>query len=137
MEIHRTNVRRCLSVVLLVAMLPLVALAGEKASPHRNLIDAAGRGDLARVKALLAEGADVNARDEMGVTPLMQASLAGNTDVVRFLLDKGADLNRQNKIGMTALTAAASGGKFEIVKLLLASGADLNLKGDASWTALM
>ena len=74
MEIHRTNVRRCLSVVLLVAMLPLVALAGEKASPHRNLIDAAGRGDLAQVKALLAEGVDVNARDEMGVTPLMQAS---------------------------------------------------------------
>jgi len=58
-----------------------------------DLIDAVYEGDLEKVKKLLDEGEDVNARDDYGRTPLHYASIYGIVDVVKFLVEKGADIN--------------------------------------------
>ena len=75
---------------------------------------AAGRGDLAEVRRLLAEGADVNAADAMGFTALFHACYNGDEDrgypeVVRALLEAGADREARIGYGVRPLMYAAAG----------------------------
>ena len=56
------------------------------------LMYAAGGGHLPVVEALLAKGADVEAKDEDGFTALMQAAYGGHLPVVEALLAKGPRL---------------------------------------------
>ena len=67
------------------------------AGPAEDLISAAFRGDAAAVQALLAKGADVNAKNNDGVTALMVASENGHLDVVQALLAKGAEVNAKDE----------------------------------------
>jgi len=57
------------------------------------------------VRYLLDEGADVNSRDELGDTALIEAAYSGNTEVVKELLLRGADINLISRQG-TALDVA-------------------------------
>jgi ankyrin repeat protein len=81
-------------------------------------------------------GADVNARDAFGNTPLMLAIVNDNTTIARTLLnDLGADINAQNKYGETALTQAAVKGDAAFVRDLLLKGADTASKNALQQTA--
>lgn len=75
-----------------------------------DLMKAASAGDLARVRALLAAGADINAADIFGNTALLYAVLEGQDAVVRALLEAGADPQAKNQIGVTPLSAAKARG---------------------------
>jgi len=108
-------VRRLL--VLLVLLSP--AAAGEE-----DLPSAIRRGDVAAVRSLLAGGADVDARDAEGWTPLALAARKGDAALVEAVLERHPDLERQQgERGLTALHVAAEGGHVEAAKLLLAAGA--------------
>ena len=62
------------------------------------------------VHALIASGADVNARcNAQGMTPLMQAALHNDSVACRLLLNAGADPNLRDVNGMTALNYALIG----------------------------
>ena len=54
-------------------------------------------------KLLLDKGADVNAQDEKGNTPLMAAAAINNAELCRLLLDKGAVVTLANKAGAALL----------------------------------
>jgi uncharacterized protein len=84
------------------------------------LVNAAGHGDAATVRTLLAKGVEVNARRNDGVTALMGASFNGRDAVVRQLIAKGAEVNAKDNQGGTALTAAKNA---DIRALLVQSGA--------------
>jgi ankyrin repeat protein len=84
-----------------------------------SLFDAVAAGDLARVEALLAGGADPNPFDAEGRTPLMVAAQEGHGDVVRALLAGGADPLLTDVVGEGALTKAAAYGHPHIAELLL------------------
>jgi ankyrin repeat protein len=99
------------------------------------LLQAVRSGDTAAVKAFLAQGVDVNARDGSGTTALMLAVLHADTNMVRLLLDKGADVNTKNKAGATALMWAV--GNYDKVKALLDKGAEVNARAASGFTALM
>jgi ankyrin repeat protein len=62
---------------------------------------------LRMAKLLLSSGANIEARDENGDTPLIRAAGFGQTDIVRLLLEKGADVEATNKGGSSALAAGA------------------------------
>ncbi|MFX0200286.1 MAG: ankyrin repeat domain-containing protein, partial [Candidatus Hodarchaeota archaeon] len=79
------------------------------------LMEAASKGDTEKVHALLAKGADVNAKDNDGLTALMRAALQGHTDTVHALLAKGADVNAKDNDGLTALMRAALQGHTDTV----------------------
>ncbi len=66
----------------------------------------------------LAHGADPNAKDGQGLTPLMIAAQRGREDVVAHLLGKGADVNATDKKGKTAVDHAKANGKNAVVELL-------------------
>jgi ankyrin repeat protein len=100
-----------------------------------DLFSAATSHDLPRVKALLAKGTDVNAKNANGATALFGASYYGNLDVVQALLAKGADINARSN-GATALFVASQEGHFPVVQVLLAKGADVNANASDGRTAL-
>ncbi len=92
---------------------------------NADLMKAASIGDTHRVTALLDGGADVNARDENGMTALMQAVKGNHTDTVRVLLARGADVNARGRfLGYEAILLAVKANDTETVELLLASGFD-------------
>lgn len=86
-------------------------------------------------KMITANRTLVNAKNELGSTPLHIA--AGNTapDVAKLLIDKGANVNAKDNNGSTPLHLAAFTGHKENVNLLLAKGADVNAKDNKGKTA--
>ena len=77
------------------------------------------------VRLVLQAGADPNAPDDDGLTPLHWGAENSNPMVVTHLLDAGADLNARDNDGYTALHwAAAQSGNGRVVKALLDRGAD-------------
>ena len=78
---------------------------------------AAGEGRLDVVRYLLDEGADVNAREKFGHTPLAEAVYYGHVPVIKELLFRGADLNVVGE-GGTALDIAISRNNTAAADLL-------------------
>lgn len=77
------------------------------------------------VAQLLAAGADVNARSNIGNTVLIWVAQNGRTATVAQLLAAGADVNARDNSGRTALILAANYGHTAIVAQLLAAGAEI------------
>ena len=94
------------------------------------------------VKLLVENGADVNAKDTVGASPLLMAvywhndRLGINMEIVRLLIQHGADVNAQDCDGMTALMYAAKVGHAELARVLVTKGADITLKNKERKTAI-
>lgn len=122
-------------IVWIVVVAGCALLAGcDKNTP---LMDKVVAGDRAAVSAMIAKGADVNARNNYGWTALSHAALIGNTELVKLLLAHGADVNAHDQSGWTPLMRAAMKGHAAVVKVLLQHGATVNDKEkNEGWTAL-
>ena len=100
-------------------------LAVTPASADAPVADAARRGDAMAVRALLADGADVNAAHGDGMTGLHWAAFNGDAEVARLLVAAGADLESRTRLGAhRPLHVAAKEGHGAVVALLLEAGAD-------------
>ena len=110
------------ALLLAVAGLPaLPAFAG----PDSPVADAAMRGDAGAVRALIVEGADVNAPQGDGMTALHWAARNRDAALVRDLLEAGAKVGAGTRIGRyTPLHLASDAGAGEVVEVLLGAGAD-------------
>lgn len=74
---------------------------------NAQLIQAAKDGNLPATQTLLVDGADINAKNKDGETPLMWAEYKNHTEIIKLLIRKGADINAINNDGDTALIIAA------------------------------
>ena len=100
------------------------------AFPTTPLTAASTIDNVATIKALLASGADVNAKDPDSMTALHWGVVAHHADVVEALLDGGAGANAVDRFGYTPLLYAATidFGDAETATALLQGGADPSLK---------
>lgn len=97
---------------------------------------AARSGDFKRVQSLISNGADVNSKNEDGLTPLHVAAVRNRGAVVKLLIDHGADVNTKTEDGQTLLHHVAREGYVNIFKLLIDSGSDLSARDNAMRTPL-
>ncbi len=102
-----------------------------------KLLQAAQKADPADVRALLAAGADANARAADGSTPMLYAAHFGDLDSVRALLGAQGNPNITNRYGIGPLHEAALRADVEQVRLLLDAGAAVDLALPQGETPLM
>jgi ankyrin repeat protein len=139
MNLTRRILVRTLAVGLLGAMAPLVLSRSASAETGENMLfEAAGSGNLERVRELLAAGVPVNARDANGRTALLMATRANYPDVAKILIAAGADVNAKDANKDTPFLYAGAEGRNEILQAILASGkADLKDTNRYGGTALI
>ena len=89
-----------------------------------KMISAAENGDIASLELYLSQQVDINAKDDISRTVLLDATSYDQIETVTFLLKRGADPNVADINGITPLMEAASIGNLEMIRLLLLNGAD-------------
>lgn len=92
---------------------------------------------VALARALIAAGADVNAKDAIQDSPFLYAGAEGRVEILKMTLAAGADLKSTNRYGGTALIPACHHGHVEAVKALLATAIDVDHVNSLGWTALL
>ena len=91
---------------------------------HRAVIGGNERG----TEVLVAAGADINASDNDGYTPLHYAAGKGHSAIADLLIRCGADIAAQdNSFGTTPLHYAAMFGRTDLCKILFEAGSSAHL----------
>ena len=106
----------------------------------KRLLDEASKGALKSIKLLLSQGANVDARDEEGATPLILAAANGHARTVSTLCERGASVNATTIYDVSALLAAVlfpQEPNVLVVKALLDAGASIELTNDSGVTPLL
>jgi ankyrin repeat protein len=102
-----------------------------------RLLTAAATGDSLTVQELLAQGADIEARDANGRSALLLATHHNEVDVARTLIDAGANVNAMDNIIDSPFLYAGAEGRLEILRMTLLRGADLASVNRYGGTALI
>ena len=127
------SAKRVLFLVLLMLGFATMTSAPSGAS---DLTEALKSRDVARVRSLLAAGADVNEKVR-GDYPLNIAAAFGPAEMVTILLEAGADIEQPGRDGLHPLHNAVIFGGKEIVALLIQKGAKVDAKDKRGRTPLL
>ncbi len=142
MKIKSTELR---IITLLLLILGWFVSAQAQIPPSKNevagytgLLAAAAKGDAAEIKALVANGANVDTRDGYGRTPLHVATFRGHHDAMRALADAGVDPNALENDRYDIVTIAAVDNDVSTLKLALELGGSAkNITSPYDGTALI
>ena len=147
-RMQNQNRNKVINTFLSVIVMVIIASCGSKDSSAQNkptsgkeapsvdIHTAVVTGNLDAIKQHIAAGSNLNEKDPYGgSSPLISASLFGQTEIAKALIDAGADINFQNNDQSTALHTASFFCRPEIVKLLLEKKADKTIKNKYNSTA--
>jgi hypothetical protein len=95
-------------LVVLVVIAACAPTKVDHTDPAAALREAAGRGDVAAVRALLEQGAPVDARDDRGAPALVRAAYGNHLDAAALLVRAGADVDLQDDTQQSAYLIATS-----------------------------
>lgn len=124
-------------VVIIISLVFILDSAAQNRGIDDSLLVAAYDNDLALVEKLLADSANVNAKTEEGVTPLMYAAQNGNDTLIDMLINYGALVNEKPVDGYTALISACLFNHLEAAVSLIEQSADINATTEYGATPLM
>jgi uncharacterized protein len=122
-----------------VAVAAAAGCGGESSPrpPSADLVRAAGAGDLAAVRRLLANGVDVDTRDARGRTAVTAAALGEHVAVARELIRAGADVDLQDEERNNALLVCGETGNVALLREVLRAHPDLRRTNRFGGTALI
>ena len=109
----------------------------KKRRDHHELMNAATTGNTDKIKSFIQNGANLNAADSTGLTPLMAASYKGQTAVLKQLVQSKVTLDSKDESGYTALMYASNTNNLACVKYLVENGANINESDNDGSTPLM
>ena len=114
------------SLVISALVIGLVAVPGTavEAAGDARLAEAAMKRDTVGVRALLAQGVDVNAPGSDGTPALHWLVRVDDIETARLLTRAGADATRADRYGVTPLHLACANGNAAMIRLLLEAGAN-------------
>ncbi|MDR2459370.1 MAG: ankyrin repeat domain-containing protein [Deltaproteobacteria bacterium] len=125
----------------------VITRPGKAAMSDSDFFSLVDKGDLSKVQDAIKAGANINAKDKYGNTPLHKAAAAMfiNSEVVRALINAGANVNARNNSGLTPLSTLLSRFTLRLVpeeriaalNLLVSAGADVNARDKDGTTVLM
>jgi ankyrin repeat protein len=129
--VHKNQFARVMCLVLLLSF-NAIAHAGI----NDDLLQAAESGNANEVSRLIANGANVDAEDNNGVSALLGAAHFGYKEIVELLIAKGANIDASTKDGITPLYEAARMGNSNVADVLISHGANLNAKSKSGYSPL-
>lgn len=119
------------------AMQKWIEQENQNIDKEEELRQAAEKGNIKKVKELIAQRVDIDAASSHGVTALMWAGGEGHTEIVKILLEAGANVQEKSHDGFTPLMWAADDGQTKAMELLIKAGAKVNEKTKDGFTALI
>jgi uncharacterized protein len=126
-----------LRYLIVVGVAAMTAYFTAGAAPSSPVADAAMKGDIAAVKALISQHADVNVPQADGATALQWAAYDNNLALADLLIAAGADVKKANREGATPMYLASIRGSAPMIERLLKAGSDPNEAGPQGETPLM
>jgi ankyrin repeat protein len=110
--------------------------AAEQQRLNQQLIKAAWDNDLRRARALIAQGADVNAKDNTVQSAYLISTSEGYLELLELTLQHGADVDSKDSFNGTGLIRAADRGHADIAGRLVQADIKINHINNLGWTAL-
>jgi len=133
--------RRLSWVELGLAFLALVGLGemtfAQQAPSGRDMLEAVTRGDVERLKRLLAEGAPLDPADAAGQTPLLLAVKNNHVAAAVVLIDAGSNINMQAANMDSPWLLAGALGRTEMLRHMIPKGPDFSLRNRFGGNALI
>jgi len=108
-------------------------VVGAPYAAQTRLAAAAAKGHFSVAAYMLEHGADVNARDDDGLTALHAACALGRYQMVEYLIRHGAAIETEAYSGFTPLHVASKAGAYLAVRKLLQAGANPSVRGDPEY----
>ena len=119
-----------------VATAPPEPNAKKQAALNQQLIAAAWKNDLRRARALIDQGADVNAKDSTVQSAYLISTSEGYLELLNLTLGHGADVDSKDSFNGTGLIRAADRGHADIAGRLIQADIKINHINNLGWTAL-
>jgi ankyrin repeat protein len=124
-------------VIVLAVAIVVAVVVHPLAQGASTVADAAMKGDVAAVRTLLAQRADVNVAQRDGATALHWAAYKGDRELADLLIAAGANPKAANRLGATPLWLASVNGDAAMIATLVTAGADPNERLPLGRTPLM